>query len=463
MKIIIRSGLIALSLILCSCTMFKPAREGIVENYTAGQFSQSSGQIPQQTQWWEAFGSEQLNWLMNDTFAGNLTLEQAAARLEQAAAAARKSGAAGKVQLNAGASSSSKHYAYGDADHTTTPDTTLGLYASYEVDLWGRIKSTEKAALANWESSKFDLQTAAMTISATLAQTYFKWQVQNETLTIYESQLVSNSNKLESLEMRYRTGQATSLAVLQQRQQTAAAEARIPPARALLSTYANSIAVLTGKIPGTNLGLAPAPLPALPPRPAAGLPVHLLENRPDIQAARHSLESADWSVAAARAARLPSLSLTGSIATSDEKIDRLFDDWISNLAASLAAPLLDGGSRRAEVDRTLAVSREKIAAYRLAVLEAVQETEDALSDELYQAEYVEAIRKQYDAAKNSETESIRRYQRGILSYTDTLTTIVARESLEITHVQAQADLLADRIQLYRALGGDWTFMLEKKQ
>jgi outer membrane protein TolC len=200
---------------------------------------------------------------------------------------------------------------------------------------------------------------------------------------------------------------------------------------------------------------------SLPPQPAAGLPVNLLENRPDIQAARLSLESADWTVGAARAARLPTLSLSGSIYTSEEKIENLFDDWISNLAASLVAPLLDGGARKAEVDRTLAVSRERIAAYRLSVLEAVQETEDALSSEQHQADYVEAIAKQYEAAKNSEAESIRRYQRGILPFLDTLTAIVARESLEITHVQAKADLLGDRIQLYRALGGNWTFMLEE--
>lgn len=453
--------LICLPFLLSSCTLLKPARENVLTDYTP----ESSTVVELQTNWWEAFDSEQLNRLMDEAFAGSLTLEQSAARLEQAEASARKSGAAGKIQLTSTGEASS-HY-QSDFNNTgkskTDPNYSLGLRASYEVDLWGRLKSAEKSAIANWEASKFDLQTAAMTLSANLAQTYFKWQAQNEVLAIYESQLSSNSNKLNAIELRYRTGQATSLAVLQQRQQTAAAKSRIPTARSLLESYENSLAVLIGKVPGTDFGLIAEPLPNLPPQPVSGLPANLLENRPDVQAVRLDLESADWSVAAARAARLPSISLTGSISTSNEEVDQLFDEWISNLAASLVAPLLDGGSRRAEVSRTKAVSRERIAVYRQTVLKAVEETANALSEEQYQAEYVAAVSRQFAAAQNSETESLRRYRRGILPYIDVLTAVVLRESLEITLAQAKANLLNDRIQLYRSLGGDWTFILEENQ
>ncbi|MDF7807695.1 efflux transporter outer membrane subunit [Pontiellaceae bacterium B12219] len=447
---------------LTSCTTLEPKHENVVAGQIPEHFSKTSGNIPLKTAWWEAFNSETLNRLMNEAFSGNLTLQEAAARLEQAEATATISGAAGKLQLNAQASTSSKYNAYANAPNSTTPAKTLGLYASYEVDLWGRLKSSEQAALANWEATKFDLQTVAISLSAELANSYFTWLTQTEALSIYESQLQSSLNKLSAMELRYATGQATTLDLLQQRQQVASAEAKLPPVRAAISTAENQIAVLTGKIPGTDLQLTPEPLPSLPPQPAAGLPVALLENRPDLQAARLALESADWSVGAARAARLPTLSLSGNAYTTAENVDDLFDDWVSNLAASILAPLLDGGARKGEVDRTMAVSREKIAAYRQAVLEAVQETENALSDEAHQADYVQALAKQYAAAQKSEAESILRYQRGILSYFDTLAAIVLRESLQITYLQAQADLLADRIQLYRSLGGDWTFILENK-
>ncbi|MDZ8118353.1 efflux transporter outer membrane subunit [Pontiella agarivorans] len=452
------------ALLLTSCISLEPQRDDtLLEEQTPAQFKNPSGQAELQTKWWESFGSEQLNRLMNEAFAGNLSLEQAYARLEQAAATAVKSGAAGKIQLNGSASASSGYNSnFNDTNASrTTPDYSMGLYASYELDLWGRLKSTERASLADFEATKFDLQSAGMSLSAELATAYFTWLAQHEILALYESQLKSNRNKLEAIERRYKTGQSTLLDVLQQRQLVASSEAKIPPARALIQTSENQIAVLIGKIPGTDLRLEAEELPALPPQPAAGLPVNLLENRPDIQTARLQLESSDWSIGAARAARLPTLSLTGNITTGGEDVEDLFDDWASNLAASLLAPLLDGGSRKAEVERVEAVSRERIAAYRLAVLEAVQETENALSDEQHQAAYVEAIAKQYAAAKKSETESIRRYQRGVLPFLDALTAIVSRESLEITHVQARAELLGDRIQLYRSLGGDWTFMLEE--
>ncbi|MDF7801913.1 efflux transporter outer membrane subunit [Pontiellaceae bacterium B1224] len=447
---------------LTSCTTLEPERENVVAAQTPGQFRETSGTAPLQTAWWEAFNSATLNRLMDEAFSGNFTLQEAAARLEQAEATARISGAAGKVQLNAEASTSSRYYSYANAANSTTPANTLGLYASYEVDLWGRLKSAEQAAMADWEASKFDLETVAISLSAELANSYFTWLTQTEALAIYESQLESSLKKLSAMELRYATGQATTLDLLQQRQQVASAEAELPPVRAAINTAENQIAVLIGKIPGTDLQLKAEPLPALPPQPNAGLPVALLENRPDIQAARLALESADWSVGAARAARLPTLSLSGSAYTTAENVDDLFDDWVSNLAASMLAPLLDGGARKGEVERTMAVSNEKIAAYRQAVLEAIQETEDALSDEAHQSDYVSALAKQYEAAQKSETESIVRYQRGILSYFDTLAAIVLRESLQITYLQAQADLLADRIQLYRSLGGDWTFILENK-
>ncbi len=441
---------------LTSCTSLEPERDNVVATQIPPQFQSESGSAELQLNWWEGFQSPQLNQLMAKAFAGNLTLEQAAARLQQAEATARKVGADGKLKVNGEAG-----YGVSRADSTSTRSVSLGLAAGYEVDLWGRISSTEKAALANWDASKFDMQTAAMTLSAELASRYFTWLAQNEALAIYKSQQQSNLNKLSAIELRYKTGQATVLDLLQQRQLVAADEAKLPPVRASIVNSEHAIAIYIGQIPGSDLQLKPEPLPELPPRPDAGLPVNLLENRPDIQSARLALESADWTVGAARAARLPTLSLSGSVTTSGENFDDLFNDWASNLAANLLAPLLDGGSRKAEVDRSLAVSRETIAAYRLAVLEAIQETEDALSNESHQADYLQALQKQYAAAQKSEAESIRRYQRGVLPFLDALTAVLARESLEITTVQAQNDLLTNRIQLYRALGGDWSFIQEE--
>jgi multidrug efflux system outer membrane protein len=451
--------LIASAFGLTACMTLKPERTETVDAYVPDEFSATGGDADLQTRWWLAFESDQLNHLMDTAFAGNLTLEKAVARIQQAEAAARKAGAAGRIHLGATADASSRTIST-PSGSTTDPNYGLGLSAAYEVDLWGRIRSSKESALASWEASKFDLQTAAITLSAELGRSYFNWLAQNEILALYQSQLAANNKKLSALETRFQTGQSSALAVLQQREQVAAAEARIPPVRALINTAGYNIAVLTGRIPGSDLGLTVEPLPQLPAQPSTGLPIALLENRPDLQSARLALESSDWTVSQARAARLPSIALSANASTDSGNIDQLFDDWSTNLAANLIAPIIDGGARQAEVDRAMAVSREKIAAYRLSVLEAIQDTEDALSSEQHQRDYVEALARQYTAARTTESESIRRYQHGMLPYLDALIAIVSRETLEITHVQAKAILLGDRIQLYRALGGDWTFILE---
>jgi len=441
--------------------MMQPVRDDALTGYTPEHFTVDSSGVEHAAEWWKAFGSDQLNRLMVETFAGNLTMEQAAARLEQAEAAARKSGADSKLNLNLQANS-----AWGDPNaqgSSTETSHSLGLYAGYEIDLWGRVRAVRNAAGAQFVASRFDLHSAAMTVSAEMAETYFSWLTQNRILVIYESQLKSSRDKLNALELRYKTGQSTYLSLLQQRQQVAAAEAKLPPTRAYIESLEHSMAVLAGRPAGVKLGLVTEALPEMPSRPSTGLPVDVIASRPDVQAARLALVAADWNVGAARAARLPAVTLTGSLATSGENIDQLFDDWASNLAAGLLGPLLDGATRKAEIDRTTAVSRERLAAYRLAVLDAVRETEDALSSEQHQSEYVDAIDKQLASARKTEAESIRRYQRGILSYIDTLTAIISREALDIARVQAHADLLSYRIQLYRALGGDWAGILEEKE
>ncbi len=451
----------SLLLALSACRMMEPKREDVLKGFVPAGLQVESVAPDQRASWWLDFESPQLNQLMQQAFAGSLTLEQSAARLEQVEALARRSGASLWPKLNIRGEASERQ-ADTATGTVTTNNYSGGFYASYEVDLWGELSSARRASFANYEASKFDLQTAAMSLSANLADAYFDWLTQNAVLAVYESQLESARNKLEALELRYNTGQATSLAVLQQRQQLAGAEARIPPVQANINRLYNRIAVLTGRTPGTDLGLVVEDLPELPRRPVDGLPVRLLANRPDVQAARLDLESADANVASARAARLPAISLTGSISSSSGEWSDLFEDWTKNLAASLLGPVIDGGSRKADVDRNLAISRERIAGYRLAVLEAIQETENALSDETHQQEFVEALARQYEAALDNEEESMRRYQRGILDYLDALNAINSRESLEISHLNAKANLLGDRIQLYRALGGNWTFILEEK-
>ncbi len=459
-NLIALKAFILAGLLLCfsACRNMAPDNGEPLSGYVPDTLSRDDGMDAgaHQIRWWKEFNSSQLNRLMEQAFQDSLTLEQAAARVEQFEAIARRSGAATWPSLTARAEGSTRDS--GAAGSAWSESYSGGLYASYEADLWGEINMNRKAALADLEGRRFDMQTAAMSLASNLAQTYFTWLARTEILSIYESQLDSNRKKLESLELRYRTGQATSLAVLQQRQQVAGAEARIPPVMADIETLEHRIAVLIGAIPGADLGLAVEPLPELPVRPSTGLPVEILQNRPDVQSARLALEAANLDVGVARAARLPSITLSASVSSDSDELSSLFDDWAKRLAANLVGPIIDGGQRKADLDRAFAVARERVAGYRLTVLEAIQEVEDALVNETYQGDYVAALGRQYLASKDNEAESIRRYRRGIVTFLDTLNATTGRESLEISLVQARAILLQDRVQLYRALGGDWKFL-----
>ncbi len=137
-------------------------------------------------------------------------------------------------------------------------------------------------------------------------------------------------------------------------------------------------------------------------------------------------------------------------------IDLMLDNWIMSLASSLTAPLLDGGRRAAEVDRTRAVIDENLAAYRETVLTAIREVEDALVSEHYQRRYLAALDRQLQAARYALVEAREQYRKGVEDYLPVLTQLLAVQNLERDLITQKTQLLIDRIDLYKALGGNWT-------
>ncbi|MGE4489271.1 MAG: efflux transporter outer membrane subunit [Kiritimatiellales bacterium] len=452
---------IGLSIILLcsSCTMLFGPEERSAMDLPEAYRTAVAGEEPA-ADWWTVFHDDQLNQLMSRALGSNLSVEQAAARLRQARAVAVKSGAARFPKLTGTAGASTKYTHTKGLGIVTTDEFSLGLTASYELDLWGRVASTRRSALADLDASRFNLETAAMTVSAQTASAYFQWLYLNQRLAVLERQLETNRKMLSVVEKRFQTSSADALDVLQRRQQVLAAEAALPPVRASLEAAYNQLAILVGELPEADLGLAVTSFPMLPERPASGIPADLLARRPDLQAEWALLAAADWDVSAARANRMPTLTLTGSATTSNSDTDRLFDNWVKNLAAGLAVPLIDGGTLRAEAARTRAVAEEQLAAYREAVLNAFGEVEDALSSEIHQQDYLKTLRRQLAAAEQTADEAYRRYTRGLETYYEAMSMEIARQGLEVSVLAAELTLLTDRVQLYRVLGGDWSDVLE---
>jgi NodT family efflux transporter outer membrane factor (OMF) lipoprotein len=501
---------------LPGCSAFLPRRETADEGRLPPAFAAESGEAVAPDRWWEAFGCPELNGLLSEALAENLTLRQAWARLDQAGAVAIQvessmypdlTGEAGasyerrdrtteneKVSLgsrlrrtavatasstisnaivaqlnggNAGTTGSSSAGRVSSSEiggdvqvSTETKAYSLGLAASYELDLWGRIWANRQAAHLDVQTSYDDLQTTAMTLAAEIVSRWLsilELQAQQELL---RQQLETNRTYLDLVELRFRKSMVSALDVYQQRQIVAAVEKQLPLLAAQEQVLRHELAVLLGKPPGAALDLGTYNLDDVPPLPAAGLPASLLINRPDIRAAYARLRSADFDVAAARADQLPAIRLTGQAAYSAGEIEFLFDDWFANLAAGLTAPLFDGFRREAEVTRTRAVVEERLAAYRLAVLTAIREVEDALLQERQQRAYLEALQQQLEYANNALREADQRYRKGLNDYLPVLTALEATQSLTRDVITAKRELLVYRVNLYRALGGTWSTELQ---
>jgi len=451
------AALMTLLLGVCACSPFAPAPRPAAYDPLPRTYSLYPVKAPAPAPWWYAFDSSELNRLLNRAFAGNLPLQQAWARMEQARALAVQAGADLYPDLNATGSTiqARQRSANGTSDTFTTRQYAIGLSTQYEIDLWGRIRSRENAAVLTAEAAREDWNTTVIALAANVAATWARILAQQSQLRLLKKQLETNLTYLELVELRYRKGVVTGLDVFQQQQIVEGVQSQIPLAEAQEQLYHNQLAVLLGQAPGRRLDIQAADLPVPTQVPAAGLPADLLANRPDVRAAGRRLEAADWELAAARANRLPAVSLTGTAGYGPADIDVMLDNWILSLAGNLTAPLLDGGRRAAEVDRVRAAIDENLAAYRETVLTALREVEDALVAEHFQRRHIAALDRQLEAARNALLEARELYRKGVDDYLPVLTQLLAVQGLERDLITQRTQLLIDRIDLYTALGGSW--------
>ena len=442
--------------VLSSCTPFAPdARSGLEEIPMPESFSLKDSLKDPEQRWWETVGDEQLNSFVDEALTDNQTLLSYWARLEKAQAQARKSGADLKPSL-AGAAGASYTRIKTDNDSSVENENySIGLVAGYEVDLWGRIRATNESALLSAEASREDLNTVAMTVAAEVTERWVAILSKRLQRQLLEQQLSNNKTYLELVELRFRKSLASALDVFQQRQLVERSKAQLPLIEMQERMLQNQLAVLLGRMPNQSPEITRQELPVLDAVPDAGLPVQLLQNRPDIVAAFRRLEAVDQDLAAARADRLPALRLTGSAVYDSDNLEKVFDNWIANLAASLTAPVFDGGRRKAEIEINEAAVEQQLAEYRNLVLSAVREVEDALISETKIREHVVASENQLQAAKNALKEAGTRYLNGLNDYLPVLTQLLSVQGLENDLIRRREDLLFARISLYRAIGGSW--------
>ncbi len=449
--------LLASPILLASCVFTPPPAAGITPVEIPGGFTRS-GQADLVDRWWQSFGDAELDRLVGVALGRNLRLKSAWDRLDQAAATARKSGAslALAVDLDGGVSRSRSKTDTTFGSTVTADSYSVGLAASYEVDLWGRIRSSRDAAALDVRASREDLMTTAMTLSAEVAVTWYRLVQARSALELLGDQEAVSRKFLDLVEVRFGQGRATSVAVLQQRRQLEATRSEIPLARMRRDMLQHRLAVLLGRPPQRKVAGPGAKLPELSELPQTGLPADLVRRRPDLRASFHRIEAADKRVAAAVADRFPTLRLTSRVETRSAESSNLFTNWLASLAGGLLGPIFDAGRRKAEVHRSRAAALERLHLYGQSVLDAFREVEDSLTQERMQRDYVAGLAKQLEIVRAELARARERYANGATDYLPVLTAVQSMQRLELQYLGAELLLIEYRIGLHRALGGGWS-------
>jgi NodT family efflux transporter outer membrane factor (OMF) lipoprotein len=453
----IRLGALFAMLLLVGCSMHNSTRvELSVEpppEYLENQAVDESGLSVEQ--WWQVFNDEQLNLLMTELFDQNLELTQAIARLEQVEAVFKITQSAQSPTLSGGANRGRSQQP-GVVDDFVGNNQQLSLAAGYELDLWGKLASQSQAAELELIASRQDVQTLYLSLSARLAELYFLAVEQRAQLALTEQSTVSFADTVSRVENRYNLGLVPAVDMYQARVNLSGAKAALYLFEAALAEVEHAIAVLVGRYPERSPGDSLQKLPDPPGLFEAGIPADLISQRPDLEAALRRVEAADARIAAAIADRFPSISLSGGYGSLRQDVTAgLIKGEFWSLLGNLTLPIIDGGRRRAEVERQEAVLREAVASYQQKVLSAFQEVEDALVNNAATQQRVAYLAETAMATQATLRLTTERYLAGITDYLPVLTAQRTDFDVQSRLLAAQRQLLADRISLARSLGGNW--------
>lgn len=407
--------------------------------------------MAERTGWVASFQDPQMSAMVNQALARNHTLAGTLALVDQAEALSRSARAAQLPSVDLGATGS------GDfVPNAADTDTYSGsVSASWQLDLWGRLRDRAKAAKADMKAAQEDYADLSLAVAGQTASAWVDLVSAQEQVQLSHDEVNTRERSLRIVDRRYKNGVSTSLDVRLARSALATAKASLAFQEQQRSIAARRLEVLVGQYPSNSIK-AKDTLPALAAMPDPGSPADMLLRRPDVRAAEARLKAAGFRVSDARKAILPSLSLSGGAGTGGGSIEDIFDfdAAVGSLVGSLTQPLFDGGSIRANIDRTNAVARQRLESYAQTVLMAWREVEDAIDSEHYLADREAALQMAAKEAEEAERLSEREYARGVGTIFELLDAQRRRISAQTQLISARAARFNNRIDLFMALGGD---------
>lgn len=405
---------------------------------------------PIATQWLSAFADPELSALVHDALNHNYDLKAAAARVDAARQQARIDGAARWPQLAFAAG-----YQRDAAITNSESGAFEALFAmSWEIDVWGRIKAAQQAAVQDAEAVAADYHGARLSLAARTAQSYFELIEANLQAEVAEQSTKDRRTIVDLVRGRFARGLTRGLDLRLVLTDLENAKAQLAGARNRVQIVTRRLEVLLGRYPGNSFKKRAA-LPTPPAALSAGLPSELLARRPDLVAALSRLRATDSRVESAKKALLPRITLTAAGGTGSPALTELVDPravaW--NLAMGLVQPIFTGGRLTAAIHLNEARTEEAFNQYQSTALNAFREVEQALAAESWLREQERALKEAVEQTEASRKLAIYSYRQGLIEILTLLDSYRSTLNAQSAHLSVQRQLLSNRIDLYLALGG----------
>jgi multidrug efflux system outer membrane protein len=415
------------------------------------------------SQWWKVFGDENLNAIEEQALQENQNLKRAASRVTEARAIARIIEADFFPDLKADPSFARSRASANRANPTpfrqtgfTSSNFKVPFDLSYEIDIWGRVRRSFEASVAEAEAVAAVYRTVWLTLTSDLAQNYFLLRALDAEKVILERTRATRQESLEIARARYQAGLVSNVDVTRAETELATTEAEIPDITRRRAELEHAIALLCGKAPA-DLSLAFNPIDLLPPKIPAGLPSELLERRPDILEAERLMAATSAKIGVATAAFFPSVRLTGTAGFESAELSSFFD-WQSRIwsfGPSVSIPIFQGGRNTANLKAAEARYEQAVAEFRHRTLIAFREVEDALVNLRSRSEQAEVQARAITSARETTALVKIRYKEGLINYNE----VADVERLQLQTERAATQILGQRlaytIVLVKALGGGW--------
>jgi multidrug efflux system outer membrane protein len=466
----VRRRLLALCalLTLAGCTLGPDYRRPEIKPPAAFQYEPRDAAATADTLWWKQFQDPVLDQLIAEALAHNTNVQIAAANVEQAAAALTQTRSQffPAVGYGAGAQRERAREPAFAAQIPNYPNPSsayqAALQASWEIDLWGRIRRQSEAAYANVLATDDARRGVILSLVASVANSYLQLRGLDAQLDVAKKTLQTYKESVDLFTLQFQYGQVSMMNVAQAQSQYETAAVQIPLLESQIAQTQNSLAVLIGRDPGPILrgkSVYELQLPQVP----AGVPSQLLERRPDLLQAEQQLIAANAQIGAAKALYFPTISLTGAFGSASSDLSKLFSGpaGVWSYAGTLAGPIFSFGAVSGQVAQAEAAQNAALLNYQLSIRNAFADVDNALVANQKLREQLDAQVKLVAALRQYSDLARLQYDGGYTSYSTVLQAEQALFPAELSLASIRAQVFGSSVNLYKAMGGGWVTQADR--